>query len=550
MDDKTVEQHTDSADNDSLLDISRDCDEDEECEDCEAVAEIEVMVDDNDKYNSSDLGGIYDSEVEDSLEDEASGGLSIPEEPTKQLRDIFPNVPPAMLKEIANRNDTIENAIDQVLNCSVEGRVSKSLVLLQKDELFKKVTLTEKRNFDPDDPLEQKFRLAKGHYLSLSGRQAHHIETIDYIENRILMEIFENKKDQFRFEGKDPKECLLFHGTSSDNIDNILEENFRIDLAGKHGQAYGEGIYFSEKTAIPDKYSVGNKKALLLCRVLLGNEFLGTGNIPEGFDSKSVNPDQDNRAAINIIKDVDQILPCFVLNFAPPHYAQSLPLNAAAPKRISSAPEWWRNWKPNASSLPLEASNHNITSAPSFPSRRSRNSLPGGASGDARPSVPNILPRQTAPNVPLGARAKTKSIPSYRAVLRGSKASSLPVQDSTASLPSQDSTASLPSQDSTASLPSQHSTASLPSQHSTASLPTRVSTSTDEADVELAIKLSLSSTNLDVMTEEDQMELAINLSLVSSSTKGDKEEMEQLRQAVVLSLTERGDSDTPQLRIR
>jgi len=226
--------------------------------------------------------------------------------------------------------DTIENAIDELLKEAdvqdnlkrkdeemkiVKERVAKSLLLLGEGDLFKKVTLTEKRDFNPDDPLENKFRLAKGHYLSVSGQHASPIQSIEYVENRTLMENFERKKSEFRAEGKDTKEYFLFHGTNNVNVDSILKDNFRMDLAGRNGQAYGRGIYFSEKTDIPNKYMNGTRKTLLLCRVLLGREFLGSQlDIPKGFDSKSVQPDQENRANINIVKEVDQILPCFVLN--------------------------------------------------------------------------------------------------------------------------------------------------------------------------------------------------------------------------------------------
>merc|ERR550519_3327947 len=254
---------------------------------------------------------------------------SCPEDVAKQLEEMFPHFSPEYLFKKAKQFVTIENIIDELLNepdflikkaedmKNVKERVAKSLILLGEQDMFEKRTLTEKRDFNPEDPLENKFRLAKGHYLSVSGQLASPIESIDYVENRALMENFERKKSEFRAEGKDTREYFLFHGTNNVNVDSILRENFSMDLAGKHGQVHGRGVYFSEKTMIPNQYMNGTKKTLLLCRVLLGREFLGLErDIPKGFDSKSVLPDEEKRANINIIKEVDQILPCFVLNLA------------------------------------------------------------------------------------------------------------------------------------------------------------------------------------------------------------------------------------------
>lgn len=77
-------------------------------------------------------------------------------------------------------------------------------------------------------------------------------------------------------------------------------------------QAYGRGIYFSE---FPD-VSIGYGSGLLLCRVLPGREYVDqtARNIPAEYDSKKVQPNQQDSGLMIIVENSDQILPTYIVH--------------------------------------------------------------------------------------------------------------------------------------------------------------------------------------------------------------------------------------------
>lgn len=97
--------------------------------------------------------------------------------------------------------------------------------------------------------------------------------------------------------------------------------NFRLDRLGSNTGnqgAYGAGIYFSEFVATSKGY--GN--TLLLCRLLPGRPYhvathksmLGSPVKP-GYDSHLVGKDHKGRGRELVIFDVDQILPCYLIEY-------------------------------------------------------------------------------------------------------------------------------------------------------------------------------------------------------------------------------------------
>eukprot|EP00927_Polykrikos_kofoidii_P033965 TRINITY_DN28801_c0_g1_i1.p1 TRINITY_DN28801_c0_g1~~TRINITY_DN28801_c0_g1_i1.p1 ORF type:complete len:383 (-),score=49.90 TRINITY_DN28801_c0_g1_i1:59-1207(-) len=73
-------------------------------------------------------------------------------------------------------------------------------------------------------------------------------------------------------------ECMLFHGTKPEAVENICKSDFMINLAGSAaGSLYGKGIYFGENSTKSDEYATDSNSgiykglyAMLLCRVTLG----------------------------------------------------------------------------------------------------------------------------------------------------------------------------------------------------------------------------------------------------------------------------------------
>jgi hypothetical protein len=143
------------------------------------------------------------------------------------------------------------------------------------------------------------------------------ITSIDIVINKDLEGKFEATKRSFKLEGIPDKEILAYHGTDPANTDSILKDNLQLVYAKR--QLYGRGSYFSEFPSVSLRYG----KGLLLCRILPGNEFVDSSNanIPEGYHSKKVRPQQNNSGAgaanlsgeMIIIENSDQILPFFVI---------------------------------------------------------------------------------------------------------------------------------------------------------------------------------------------------------------------------------------------
>ena len=80
------------------------------------------------------------------------------------------------------------------------------------------------------------------------------LECVVYIRNLELEFQFEAMKSKFKGEGKlnafgDVAETLLFHGTSNESLNQIVENNFTLDhLPSERGKMmlFGRGFYFSQ----------------------------------------------------------------------------------------------------------------------------------------------------------------------------------------------------------------------------------------------------------------------------------------------------------------
>ena len=103
------------------------------------------------------------------------------------------------------------------------------------------------------------------------------------------------------------QEVLAFHGTPAKNVDSIVRTNLQYqtsDLA--HGRVYGPGNYFSE---FPDT-SLRFGQGLILFRVLPGKEYEGPiHDIPQSYNTKKVQGDNNGFSQMLIIKDSNQFLP-------------------------------------------------------------------------------------------------------------------------------------------------------------------------------------------------------------------------------------------------
>jgi len=166
------------------------------------------------------------------------------------------------------------------------------------------------------------------------------LESIVHIRNPEIEEKFEEQRKIFENEGKVDKygnvpEYHLFHGTTNESINKIVESNFSLDhLPNTRGKLmlFGTGSYFSELPGVSLMYG----ECILLCKVLLGKcqRYHPNGQtppeIPEGFDSRIVV--RDGLDVVTVVKKPSQILPFCIVNIKRERIEQSGPIPTSAKK--------------------------------------------------------------------------------------------------------------------------------------------------------------------------------------------------------------------------
>ena len=175
-----------------------------------------------------------------------------------------------------------------------------------------KVNMKPSRTVNMDDPIESIYRVAESHFYRQSKTSVK-IQSIDIVRNSNFDAAFEKKQREFE-QKKIPHEFIFaYHGTQEDLIDSILENNFDVKKAKR--QLYGLGMYFTEYPDIALKYS-DKKKQLILCKILPGRQYKGEEKFvsQEQYDSKLVNPDENDVSEMVIIQNSEQIVPYCVIN--------------------------------------------------------------------------------------------------------------------------------------------------------------------------------------------------------------------------------------------
>merc|ERR1711997_1119580 len=151
------------------------------------------------------------------------------------------------------------------------------------------------------------------------------VKSIVYIRNDKIAQDFENQRANFLEEAKVNEhgrvpERFFFHGTSSQNINIIVEQNFSVNVLPRNSEKreksmlFGVGVYLSPLPGVSMMYGDG----LLLCKVLLGKseEYHPTGctppPIPAECDSRIVI--RDKIPVVIVVKRPAQILPYCIVN--------------------------------------------------------------------------------------------------------------------------------------------------------------------------------------------------------------------------------------------
>ena len=148
------------------------------------------------------------------------------------------------------------------------------------------------------------------------------LNSVVYIRNPKLETQFEAMKSKFKTDGKvnafgDVEETMVFHGTSNENLNQIIENNFSLDHLPTDKEKltfFGRGIYFSPLPGVSLMYGTG----LLLCKVILGKceRYYPNGSlppeIPEGYDSRVIM--RDGEEIVTVVRQPAPILPYCCLN--------------------------------------------------------------------------------------------------------------------------------------------------------------------------------------------------------------------------------------------
>ena len=155
------------------------------------------------------------------------------------------------------------------------------------------------------------------------------IETIIYVENKQLKQTYEDQRRSFKHQGKVNEagtvdELLLFHGTTTSCIQDIIKNNFKVEALPqqltmsnqprKKSMIFGKGIYFSPIPALSLLYGNG----LLLCKVLPGSveNIIMRQTQPHPFntayDSREISTD-GKTSLIHMVRHASQILPYCII---------------------------------------------------------------------------------------------------------------------------------------------------------------------------------------------------------------------------------------------
>nr|XP_027807938.1 protein mono-ADP-ribosyltransferase PARP12 [Marmota flaviventris] len=108
------------------------------------------------------------------------------------------------------------------------------------------------------------------------------VQKIERVQNLALWEVYQWQKGQMqkRNEGKEVDERQLFHGTSTNFVDAICQQNFDWRVCGLHGTSFGKGSYFARDAAYSHHYSKSATQThtMFLARVLVGDFVRGNAS--------------------------------------------------------------------------------------------------------------------------------------------------------------------------------------------------------------------------------------------------------------------------------
>ncbi|KAG6847340.1 hypothetical protein H0H93_008748, partial [Arthromyces matolae] len=185
------------------------------------------------------------------------------EEYDAELADMIVNPEDERLARSLAKQE--EERFDQLIK-SIEAKKEGIVFSVAVDAVSE--TLEDGSPAHPDDL--ERFRPWK----QLFERSGMKVKKFHWFVNYELEKRFEQAREKLqRIMGEPPRELQLFHGTSSANVNSILQGGFRIGgVNGQHvvnGAAMGCGIYLAADATTSFSYTMGDNK-MFACRVVPG----------------------------------------------------------------------------------------------------------------------------------------------------------------------------------------------------------------------------------------------------------------------------------------
>ncbi|KAM8974740.1 protein mono-ADP-ribosyltransferase PARP12-like [Pelodytes ibericus] len=155
------------------------------------------------------------------------------------------------------------------------------------------------------------------------------IQSIQRIQNLSLWEVFLWQKEQMKKQngGKEIKEMQLFHGTKSELVDAICQQNFDWRVCGANGTVYGKGSYFARDSSYSHNYSRQSgspTQVMFVARVLVGDYTHGKSSYlrppskgapsSSNFYDSCVN--EEKNPSIFVIFEKHQIYPEYLIKYS------------------------------------------------------------------------------------------------------------------------------------------------------------------------------------------------------------------------------------------
>jgi len=199
-------------------------------------------------------------------------------------------------------NDTTDIIKNEVMDGSIFDKVARETPI---DQILNNSCRVYKLVQSSQDPSFRAILDLLKTTIEVKGKGNHSIpKGIRYAENDNLAARFNACKEFFRLDGIPVTERLVFHGTDAESS-SIFSKGLLLKCIRR--TKFGYGIYFTD---FASEALATYGKNLILCRVLIGNPYVGSQlGVPDGFQSKIVDPNKSGLSSYILIDKEAQILP-------------------------------------------------------------------------------------------------------------------------------------------------------------------------------------------------------------------------------------------------